>query len=906
MSKITAHVINHTHWDREWFLTSIYTSRWIPGLIDKLEELFATNPNFRFLFDGQTLVMEDLVTIAPDYRPRVEALISTGKLTVGPYYCQPDWQLTGGELLIRNLLLGQADLVRYGGQMRTGWMVDTFGHISQSPQIHQLFGINAAFVWRGVPELAPYFRWIGADGSRLFAVDLFGGYRNLYGVTHAPTVAATRLNRELRNLLPYYPTPDVPLFDGYDLEDSPEDPIRFYAELDGIEPGVALLESTPATFVNAVQAKLGAIPEIRGELNSGKYGATFPGTFSARTYLKIMARDCEHLLFRWCEPLGTLAYAAGRPYAGETYEAWARLLLQNAVHDCICGVSIDQVHERMEYSYRETFAAMQADIEHSLAVLLADFTPGLYAVSTNPFEIDIWQPVGDQILHLQTNGVGVWPVTKSLPITRRAATTEQFVWQNDHYHAAIGADGLVRMNDMVLGRLDLYADHGDTYSDERGEAMGRLQPIGPITLEETSEQHAVLAYPAAWRSEMIEVTAAVRLFFDASPLVRWEVELDSRGVNFSVELVFETGLMGQVFAGMPFDTVPRPFADDDLLGRTLSPDLAGILLGQREIGSVSTFPFQEYVAITDGMLTLTAFAKGIRSYRARPDGALTLMLRRAVEWVTEGNLAGRMGDAGPFFYVPDARCERTVHHEVAVAVVAEPPTSMTIQRLNALYQNPPLVVDAAGNGGLTSHQFLAEDLPMSALSVQDGVVSARFYNPTEKEGSFATTQKAVERIENLSGASKAVDRVSAKGIVTTLIAVKVPDREARAAACTVLNSPEWRVGENMGQPDTAILAQLTAKIDILEAEAAAVQEQLVEAEDSEEKLRLEHRYYVLRREALEYQLSHLLNRRKLEQDGALNYIYLYEPDPEIAAVGLALNRMRIKRRIFDYVNAALA
>ena len=41
MSKTNVHIINHTHWDREWFLTSVYTSRWIPGLIDKLERLAA-------------------------------------------------------------------------------------------------------------------------------------------------------------------------------------------------------------------------------------------------------------------------------------------------------------------------------------------------------------------------------------------------------------------------------------------------------------------------------------------------------------------------------------------------------------------------------------------------------------------------------------------------------------------------------------------------------------------------------------------------------------------------------------------------------------------------------------------------------------------------------------------------
>ena len=244
----TIHIINHTHWDREWFLTSEYTSRWIPRLIDRIQQLAASNPDYRFLFDGQTLVIEDLLLVAPEYEERVRALIKAGNLQIGPYYCQPDWQLTGGELLIRNLLYGQQVVARYGGTMDVGWLVDTFGHISQSPQIHRLFAIDSVYVWRGVPVMQPYFKWQGADGSKLLTINLFGGYRNLYGVTHVPQVAVERLYTEVRKLRPYYPTSDVPLFDGYDLEDDPEDPVSFYAEARGIGEDVVLLEKTAAGF----------------------------------------------------------------------------------------------------------------------------------------------------------------------------------------------------------------------------------------------------------------------------------------------------------------------------------------------------------------------------------------------------------------------------------------------------------------------------------------------------------------------------------------------------------------------------------------------------------------------------------------------------------------------------------
>ena len=83
-----AHIINHTHWDREWFLSSIYTTQWIPTLIDKLVELAEANPDFRYFLDGQTLIIEDLLEYDPSYEERVRSLIENGNLTIGPYYCQ--------------------------------------------------------------------------------------------------------------------------------------------------------------------------------------------------------------------------------------------------------------------------------------------------------------------------------------------------------------------------------------------------------------------------------------------------------------------------------------------------------------------------------------------------------------------------------------------------------------------------------------------------------------------------------------------------------------------------------------------------------------------------------------------------------------------------------------------------
>jgi alpha-mannosidase len=907
MSQVTAHIINHTHWDREWFLTSVYTSRWIPGLIDRLEQLVAGNPDFRYLFDGQTLVIEDLLAVAPDYAERVRALIAAGKLVVGPYYCQPDWQLAGGELLIRNLELGQQDVVRWGGAMRTGWLVDTFGHISQAPQLHRLFDIDAVYVWRGVPQLAPYFCWRGADGSKLFTIDLFGGYRNLYGVTHAPEVAVRRLHAEIDKLRPFYPTPDIPLFDGYDLEDNPEDPLRFFAQAGGLDPKVQLREATPFSFAQEMAAHDLELPEIVGELNSGKYGATFPGTFSARTYLKLMAWDCEHLLFQRVEPLATMAWLKGRPYPAVQIEGWTRALLQNAVHDCICGVSIDEVHDKMAHSYRQLFAALVDEMQDALTIVLGDFAPGWYAVGTSPFPVDQWQTVGDELIHVRTDGAGVWPIGERIPVMRDTGASDQFTWRNEHFVATVDGTGSVHVGDAVYGRLAVYAEHGDTYSDERGAHLGVLQVRGPLTIEEVSAHHSVVRFAAGWAEGERRVDAVVRLRFDLSALIRWEVELDSGGTDLAVEMDFQTaielGAEGRVGAGMPFDVVTRPVADTDLLPRTVKPELASILLGQRELDAVTTFPFHNFVAVTDGRRTVAVLARGLHAYAANAEGGVQLPLRRAVEWLTRADLRNRVGDAGPFFYVPGARCERVERHELAVACGDFAPDSLTLQQINGAFQNPPLVVENLGRGDQTSWRLLQEDLPMSNLRVQGEGVVARFYNPTAEPVRLRQPRRQTDVWGAPGEELPAVGPKRVSPIRLDMMSASV--RNMAATPTRLLTPPVWRVGLDVVLPKEEILAGLEDKIAELEAEAAALATQIAAAADGVARLRLQHRYYVVKRESVELRLSVLLNRRRLAAGGTLDGAALYEPDPEIAAVGLELNQLRIKRRIFDYVIAAL-
>ena len=99
---------NSTHWDREWYQPFEEFRKYLIDATRELLKIYDTTPAFRkFTFDGQTVVLEDICEIRPDWRPRLEKLIRAGKLNVGPWYVMPDEFLVSGEAMIRNFLAGR-------------------------------------------------------------------------------------------------------------------------------------------------------------------------------------------------------------------------------------------------------------------------------------------------------------------------------------------------------------------------------------------------------------------------------------------------------------------------------------------------------------------------------------------------------------------------------------------------------------------------------------------------------------------------------------------------------------------------------------------------------------------------------------------------------------------------------
>ena len=104
--KKEALVVPHTHWDRDWYWP---IERFRVRLIDmfsKMLELFEQDADYRFSMDGQVIPIEDYLEAHPEDRATLKRLGDEGRLVAGPMYVLSDLYCTGGESLIRNLLIG--------------------------------------------------------------------------------------------------------------------------------------------------------------------------------------------------------------------------------------------------------------------------------------------------------------------------------------------------------------------------------------------------------------------------------------------------------------------------------------------------------------------------------------------------------------------------------------------------------------------------------------------------------------------------------------------------------------------------------------------------------------------------------------------------------------------------------
>ncbi|WP_201714349.1 alpha-mannosidase [Rossellomorea arthrocnemi] len=341
--KMTCHIVFQTHWDREWYLPFEVFRHRLVQVMDRIVSGLEKGELEQFVLDGQMAALEDYFEVCEEsMKEKVLHLIEEKKIIIGPWYVLADEFLVSGESLIRNMEMGLKIANQYGESQQVGYLPDTFGHVSQIPQLLQGCGIDNAILWRGIKPETSEFHWEAPNGSRVFTAFLPEGY---YQPLLNEDNPEEQLKSYVEKVTPYATTSQLLLTNGGDhLMPKHGNLLKQINELQG---EVEFVSSTYEAFLKSVQAEIPAdLPVFVGEMRSNEHIYVLPNVISARSYLKVQNQEMEDELTGYTEPLATLAGQEKYPHR-YLEESW-KLLLLNHPHDSICGCSIDEVHKEME------------------------------------------------------------------------------------------------------------------------------------------------------------------------------------------------------------------------------------------------------------------------------------------------------------------------------------------------------------------------------------------------------------------------------------------------------------------------------------------------------------------------------------------------------------------------------
>ncbi len=368
-------IMNGTHWDREWY----YPFQWfrfsLAATLDSILEIMARDPDFRFVFDGQTIVLEDYLEIRPEKRAEIELRVKEGRLRIGPWYVMPDENLVSGESLVHNLLRGNRICHEFGVEpMRDGYVVDCFGHTAQMAQIFSGFGLVHATLGRGAnrKNTPAHFIWQAPDGTKLPAFKLAD--RDGYGILTMlawympkdPAEVESKLKSMVDEEFGRSEVPVVFLLDAHDHRRPNEiDKNVIIPTLKKLYPDAEVALLDPDELPGIIADKLDTLPVRTGELldtglTDEPYFHVIANVLSSRPDLKRANDRVQTLLEKWASPLQAIDREMARVKAGPCNDtkpfldvAW-RYLIQNHPHDSICGCSIDEVHRGMHYRFEQS------------------------------------------------------------------------------------------------------------------------------------------------------------------------------------------------------------------------------------------------------------------------------------------------------------------------------------------------------------------------------------------------------------------------------------------------------------------------------------------------------------------------------------------------------------------------
>ncbi len=339
--KPTFYYIPHTHWEGAVFLTrEEYLEEDLDHILQAIR-LMERYPDYKFALD-QVAYFKPFLERYPEAAAKFMKYVKEGRLeNVSGMDVMPDDVKMGGEMFVRQIQYGQ-DYCRktFGKDSDVCWLLDTFGHQPQLPQLLDESDFKSFWFCRGAPtDASPSeFNWQGIDGSTVLTCRLAGFYGLLYDPPHDQRNFDKFVIGRWNELNPTAHGNERVGLGGADVT-VPEDWVtplvhQFNAEADA---PFNLRYSVPTEFADAV-AKRKNLPTESWDLNP-----IFPGTYSSRVELRQTAKAFESRMLD-VEQISALSNLEGTPTDNASlWQAWEPVLF-NQTHDLGSGTMNDHTY----------------------------------------------------------------------------------------------------------------------------------------------------------------------------------------------------------------------------------------------------------------------------------------------------------------------------------------------------------------------------------------------------------------------------------------------------------------------------------------------------------------------------------------------------------------------------------
>jgi mannosylglycerate hydrolase len=367
-----AFVVSHSHWDRAWYLPFEAYRHRLVRMMDRILDLLETNPTYSsFMFDGQTILIEDYLGVRPQAADRLKKLIEDKRLVIGPWYILPDLFLISGESVIRNLQAGLHDGHKWGNLLKVGYVPDPFGHFAQLPQILHQLELDTFMFMRGMPEedfdrLGTIFSWEAPDGSTVLATYMIDGYFNasalgypsIYGrfegLKPDLNLAEERVRASIEIYSKHQQEPWFVLFNGMDHMPEQADLPEILHELKSKNLPFEIEHADLNTYNHLIRTSDRQFEHFKGDLDGNAHHPILKSVWSTRIYLKQENHRLESLITGTLEPLTLIACEQNLiSYDQQLVDRVWRKLMKNHPHDDICGCSVDDVHFDNESRFKQ-------------------------------------------------------------------------------------------------------------------------------------------------------------------------------------------------------------------------------------------------------------------------------------------------------------------------------------------------------------------------------------------------------------------------------------------------------------------------------------------------------------------------------------------------------------------------